>query len=699
MDPEGLARIALELPDAVAVIDVSGRILWGNLAASRIFGMSITDAVGTDAFELVHPDDRELAALSITSVQGKAVGTPIELRVKSASGWKLVELVGINLLGEPLVDGLVLSMRDLTERRRWEVAGNATERFRSLVHNCANIVMLLDRVGTVESVSGAITRVLGHDQELVEGRLLDEFIAENDLSAWRSALMQSRSDECTAANPTIVEVELCRRESFERVPFELSIVNMLEDPTVGGFVVSAHNITQLRAARESLERLATRDTLTGLPNRALIMDRLEHMQAASRRTGLPGAVLFIDLDSFKDINDSLGHRVGDDLLRQVARRFQSVLRESDSIGRLGGDEFVVLIEGGQGGEGAVLVADRLLGSLEKPFSVCSDARPEISVSASVGVVSGAYSSVEDLLMDADIALYEAKALGRNRTVRFESQMRGEFCNRIDLEKNLRGALAERDFFLVYQPVVGLRDGDVRSVEALLRWRHSSGQVVAPDEFIPALERSGLIVEVGAFVLNEACRQAQRWRNAGCETAISVNVSPRQFETESFVDEVRGALEVSGLDSTLLILEMTETVLMKDTQDTLRRLSELKELGVRLAIDDFGTGYSSMAYLQQFPVDILKIDRIFVVGETMAGPGKAFLHALVELGNSLGLETVAEGIETEEQLARVHREGCDAGQGFLFSRPVDAHEAGLFLAARALGQVGDERSRHLEGELV
>src|SRR6202035_2349644 len=335
-------------------------------------------------------------------------------------------------------------------------------------------------------------------------------------------------DHKVADGPSVVEVALRRRDGGVPVPCELSIVNLLDDPTVNGLVVSAHNITQLRSTRDALERLATRDPLTGLPNRKLILDRIEQMQKRSRRTGDDGAVLFIDLDRFKDVNDSLGHRVGDDVLRQTAIRFQGALRESDSIGRLGGDEFVVLVEG-QGARHADAAARRLLDALATPFAVHSAARPQLAVSASIGIVSGSYASAEDLLMDADVALYEAKAAGRNRAMRFEAHMRGAFRMRIELERDLRLALEADEFFLVYQPVIELRDGTVQSVEALLRWRRPSGLVVAPDAFIPALEESGLIVEVGAFVLREACRQTRLWYDAGLPTAVSVNVSPRQFE--------------------------------------------------------------------------------------------------------------------------------------------------------------------------
>jgi len=682
MEPTWLDSLALDLPDAVVVADASGHLVWGNPAAERLFEVSTADIVGVSALELLHPEDRELAVTSLESVQGKEVGTPIELRVRVGGGWKLVELIGANRLGSSPVDGLIWCVRDLTDRRRWEMLTDDTERFRSLVHNSSTILMLLDDSGRVESVSAAITRMLGHDQGLVEGTLLEELALYSDRPALRAALKASLDSEDNGTGPTIVEVALRRHDGGIPVPCELSIVNLLGDPTVQGLVVSAHNITQLRSTRDALERLATRDALTGLPNRTLILDRIEQMQRRRRDGNAPGAVLFVDLDRFKDVNDSLGHSVGDEVLREVAVRLRQTLRQSDSVGRLGGDEFVVLVE--SPADVAEATAERLLDALNRPFDVHDVARPRVSMSASIGIVAGEYASAEELLMDADVALYEAKARGGNRAMRFEPQMRGTFRTRVELERDLRLALDRSEFFLVFQPVVQLSDGTVRSVEALLRWRRPSGRVVPPDAFIPALEDSGLIVEVGAFVLDEACRQVRQWQDLGLDTAVSVNVSPLQFETEGFVDGVRRALHDAGLDAHSLILEMTETTLMRDSGDASRRLNALKQLGVRLAIDDFGTGYSSLAYLQQFPIDIIKIDRAFIAGTAGGGPSVALVHALVELGNALGLETVAEGIETVDQLTRLQREGCDAGQGFFFAIPLEAGEARAFLTANLSG---------------
>jgi diguanylate cyclase (GGDEF)-like protein/PAS domain S-box-containing protein len=328
------------------------------------------------------------------------------------------------------VAGVVVSMRDLTERRRWEVATDETERFRSLVHNARSVLALLDAKGMVQSISAAVTRLLGHDQELLEGRPLTSIVADHDRGRLELALSRALSG-LDPLSGTVLEVDLLPHDGGPPLPFELSIVNLLDDPTVEGVIVSAHEISQLRAARDALERLATRDPLTGLPNRALILERMEQMLVRTRRSGTPQALLFVDLDHFKDVNDSLGHRVGDEVLRQVSARFVSVLRGADTVGRLGGDEFVVLVEDIDVEDEAELVAERLLLTLADPIVVSSEVS-SLSVSVSIGVAVGDYGLAEDLLADADIALYEAKKSGRNRYVRFAAHMRGAFDKRVNL---------------------------------------------------------------------------------------------------------------------------------------------------------------------------------------------------------------------------------------------------------------------------
>ncbi len=410
------------------------------------------------------------------------------------------------------------------------------------------------------------------------------------------------------------------------------------------------------------------DALTGLPNRALIFDRAEQMMARARRDHTGVSALFVDLDQFKDVNDTFGHAAGDELLRQVSHRFNAVVRETDTVGRLGGDEFVVLVETADGVPDPENVARDLLSSLREPFYLTKD-RQFSSVSASIGIASGTRDSASDLLRDADIALSEAKARSHGNFVSFHPEMKAAIANRVGLESELREGIRNNEFFLVYQPIFRLDDQVMTGVEALLRWRHPTRGLVMPGEFIPTLEATGMILDVGRFVLEEACRQAAKWAQAGRPLTVSVNASGRQLDREDFVGLVERTLVASGLEPRLLTIEITETTLMQDTELSAMRLRGLKRAGVKLAIDDFGTGYCSLAYLQQFPVDSLKIDRSFVSQMESSAEGAALVRTIVQMGRDLNLDTLAEGIETTEQLARLKLEECKSGQGYLFARPL------------------------------
>jgi diguanylate cyclase (GGDEF)-like protein len=434
-----------------------------------------------------------------------------------------------------------------------------------------------------------------------------------------------------------------------------------------------------RSREEELAFMATHDALTGLPNRTLILDRTEQMLVRSRRNHTPVAALFIDLDNFKSINDTLGHDTGDELLRTVAARLDSVVRATDALGRLGGDEFVVIAEDPSLAAGPELIAVRLLKALKQPFTLGEPGHATtLTVTASIGIAAGDRTSASELLRDADIAMYRAKWDGKNRYVVFESVMQDAVQRRMALEMDLRAALQNDEFFLVYLPTFDLRDMRPTGMEALIRWSSPTRGIVQPDDFIPSLEETGLIAEVGRWALEEACRQGAAWREAGHEIGMAVNVSARQLDTDELVGEVRDALSHSGLQASALTLEITETTLMRNAEETARRLIAIKALGVRIAIDDFGTGYSSLAHLQRFPVDSLKIDRSFISGMTDDQEGEALLHTLVQLGKTLSIETLAEGIEHPRELSLLQAEQCDSGQGFLFARPLDAAAAEALL---------------------
>jgi diguanylate cyclase (GGDEF)-like protein len=436
--------------------------------------------------------------------------------------------------------------------------------------------------------------------------------------------------------------------------------------------------SERRRADEELAFLATHDGLTGLPNRTLIVDRLEQMLARFRRTGTPVAAAFIDLDDFKLVNDTLGHAAGDELLSAVAARLQAVLRETDALGRLGGDEFVVIADDVTLDVGPELIAERLTLALQEPFTLQGGTR-RVPVTASIGVAcANKATEAEELLRDADIAMYRAKWEGKDRCVIYEAQMQGAVQARMELEMDLREAMAADQFYLVYQPIFDLAQMAPRAVEALIRWDHPTRGIVQPEDFVPLLEETGLIREIGLWVLREACGQCAAWRAAGHEIGVAVNVSARQLDTDEFVEHVRQALADSGLEPSALTLEITETAIMRDAERTGERLVAVKTLGVRIAIDDFGTGYSSLGHLQRFPVDSLKIDRSFISGLKHSQEGEAILHTLVQLGKALSIETVAEGIEGEVELSQLQGESCDHGQGFLFARPLDVTETEQFL---------------------
>jgi diguanylate cyclase (GGDEF)-like protein len=439
-----------------------------------------------------------------------------------------------------------------------------------------------------------------------------------------------------------------------------------------------HTDEELTRREEELSFLATHDPLTGLPNRTLIIDRVEQMLARSRRNQTPTAALFVDLDNFKSINDTLGHGVGDELLQAVAARLDGVIRGADALGRLGGDEFVVISENLSLEAGPELIAERLLDALKHPFQLGGDGESRLTVTASIGIAVGDRASADELLRDADIAMYRAKWDGKNRYVVFETSMQDTVQNRMELEMDLREALQKGEFFLAYQPTLDLSDMTPNGVEALIRWRHPARGIVQPNDFVPLLEETGLITEVGRWVLEEACRQGAVWRAAGYPIGMAVNISGRQLDTDRLIADIEGALSQSGMDPGALTIEITETTLMRNIEETARRLVAIKQLGVRIAIDDFGTGYSSLAHLQRFPVDALKIDRSFISGLKNNKEGETLIHTLVQLGKALSIETFAEGIEQQQELSLLRGEDCDSGQGFLFARPLDVAATETFL---------------------
>jgi diguanylate cyclase (GGDEF)-like protein len=541
------------------------------------------------------------------------------------------------------------------------------------------------RVGSVSTI--AVARWMAGDGEEVAREVgRESWRIFGQLAAQRAAPLNEVTKRCLrwrdAAEEVMLECAASLQLPGEVVRTGLEMLQRSLDVTLVRMCESFEQ--ERRKAHEELSRrqdelvfLATHDPLTGLPNRTLILDRVEQMLVRSRRSRTPVAALFVDLDNFKGINDTLGHGAGDRLLKAVASRLGHTIRETDALGRLGGDEFVVIAEGMSLAAGPELIAERLLEALAPPFRLDDGQAARLAVTASVGIATGPRESAEELLRDADVAMYRAKWDGKNRYVVFESTMHDAVQSRMELEMDLREALQNEQFFLVYQPTFDLQDMSPTGVEALLRWNSPRRGVVQPDDFVPLLEETGMITEIGSWVLREACRQSASWREAGHAIGMSVNVSARQLDTDEFVGHVHDALRESGLEPGALTLEITETTIMRDTELTVSRLKRVKELGVRIAIDDFGTGYSSLSHLQQFPVDALKIDRSFIARLTQSPEGETLIRTLVQLGKAMSIETLAEGIERQHELTMLQDERCDSGQGFLFARPLDAATAEAF----------------------
>jgi len=577
-------------------------------------------------------------------------------------------------LGDALmqrVEGVIELTAPRRSRPGHEVEAVATESFERLARSSTLVVARW---------------IAGEDIEVVIEAGRESWEIFGELAVHRAASLDEVTRRYLRWRNAMAEVlERCAEELAVEAEALAAALNILQMSLEFSFVRMCECFEEERARTdEELQRrdaelafLATHDSLTGLPNRTLILDRTEQMLARSRREHSPAAALFIDLDNFKDINDTLGHTIGDELLQAVAARLGGATRESDALGRLGGDEFVVVSEELSLAAGPELVAERLLDALSHPFIIGPD-ETRVTVRASIGIAMAEETNAEELLRHADIAMYRAKWEGRNRYAVFETGMQEKMRSRLELEMDLREALAHDEFFLVYQPTIDLTTMRPRGVEALLRWRHPERGVLHPDDFLPLLEETGMIVEVGQWVLERACIQGAAWRDAGHAITMAVNVSARQLDTDRITGEIEGALARSGLEPQALAIEVTETTLMRDAEATARRLEEIKRLGVRIAIDDFGTGYSSLGHLQRFPVDALKIDRSFISGLRDNREGETLVHSLVQLGKALSIETFAEGIEQPHELSLLQREACDSGQGFLFARPLEASETEAFL---------------------
>jgi diguanylate cyclase (GGDEF)-like protein len=658
--------------------------------------------MGHNVFELVHPDDApRVTEFFLRHLSAAGFTQPVEFRLRHADGgWRYVEAIGNNLLDEPAVGGVVVTTRDITERKRAEDELRLLQTLVLAINEAPDLSAALEvtvqRVCEVTGwVCGAAWTPLpdGSALQLRRSWSADDapfraFCQERQAlelppgvglpgRVWASGeplLVTNAPDDSEAHQAGLlvgVAVPVLAERELVAVLELFNVAEGGDDQRVLDLVATVASqlgtVIERKRAHERLAHQALHDPLTELPNRALFLDRLALGLARLRRKPSGLAVLFADVDRFKVVNDSLGHDAGDRLLVALARRLGDVLRPGDTLARFGGDEFAVLCEDVPE-DGVVGIAERMLGALEEPF-VAGGREVFVSMSLGVAVARDADQRPQVLLRDADAAMYLAKDRGRARFEVFDEAMRDQSSERLLLENALRRAPERGELRALYQPIVRLADGAMIAAEALVRWAHPELGLLEASQFVPLAEETGMIVPIGGWVLEEACRQAATWPGNGKAPAVSVNLSARQLSRTDLIDAVGAALEHSRLDPDRLWLEITESVLMDDADTAAATLERLRALGVHLCVDDFGTGYSSLAYLRRFPVDALKVDRSFVAGLGEDPEDSAIVEAVVSMAHSLRLSVVAEGVETDKQLARLRDLGCELAQGYYFAAPV------------------------------
>ncbi len=661
MKPVALDGLMDQLADAVLAIDMAGVLRGANATAEVRFGWSLEQWLGRSLLELIHPDDLEWAISSLATVVSKDVGTPIEVRVRSADDWRLVEVIGTSF-DHQTEELILLSVRDLTERRRWEVAGDDTAMFRSVIQNGPSVTFLTDHEGIVRSVSAALIRLTGRGPDEAIGRSLIDLVVPADRGQLSLALRELVENQHGRAKLEVILAATGR----PAVPCQLSMVNLLADPTVQGIVISGHDITELSEVRQELEHLAGHDTLTGLPNRAQLTSVLHTWLTNARPVGDRIAVAFIDLDRFKPVNDLYGHEAGDELLISVAARLRSVVRGDDLVARFGGDEFVVIARPSDNINLQQLAA-RFEDVIAQPFNLSVG---EVHISASAGVVEALPGDeVDTILAEADVAMYAAKnnrhttaAPGRTLTVRRR------------LAERVSEALDAGEFAVHYQPIVELETGRWVGLEALARWDHPEQGLLMPVDFLDIIEDIGRGARLGEIVIDTACADMHRLRSeAGVMPGIAINASVDEMTDPEYPSLVADSLRRWGIAPDRFTVEISERSMLERRSRSgiavSTNLGALADAGIHLAVDDFGTGFSSLTHLVSFPVDIIKIDRSFVAGVVGDDQRRSVITALVGLADNTDMQVIAEGIDQPDQITVLRNLGCRLGQGFHFARPM------------------------------
>ena len=657
--------------DVIITYDAGGQMIFANQTFMKRYGYDYSEAMRLSVFDLVHPEDRAWVREYFEKrLRGQEVPGAYQLRTLTKEGSIVYIDVNTNSIlnadGQPTAVQAII--RDVSERHLAErLLAESEQRYRSLFYHNPDAVFSLDPRGRCLAANPACETITGYTSDEILSRPLSSFIVREDVKPTLRHFARSVRGE-----PQTFELSLVRK-SGQRARLSVTTLPIMVGDQIVGIYGIAKDETERRTLEEQLAHQAFHDSLTHLPNRMLFLDRLQHALSRTERSQSMLAVLFLDLDNFKVINDSLGHEVGDQLLMSVAERLRGSMRGGDTAARLGGDEFILLLEQINSVHEAELVAHRVHDVLKEPFFV---GQREVFVTPSIGIAVSTSSDdrPDDLLRNADVAMYRAKRNGRGCYEIFDPLMHTHVMQRLELEHHLRQAIERREFLVYYQPKLDLKSGRIVEMEALIRWQHPELGLVSPAEFIPLAEETGLVIPIGRWVLHEACSQLQDWRlrfRGHAPERVSVNLSAVQLRMPSLVDDIAATLQETGLDPSCLCLEITESAVMDNADLAMTTLASLKRIGIELAIDDFGTGYSSLSYLKRFTVDVLKIDQTFVEEIDQDEENSVIVGVTIRLAHALGMKVVAEGVETKAQIDRLKELGCDLAQGYYVARPLPA----------------------------